>query len=122
LPIPERRRKSCVLLDVASLLTSFEFVRDVALRRATVARPEQREKLDAALGEWLESSTTALLTGYRIGIGRSRCVPADEKDLLRLIRLYRLNRALKEVENELVGRTLWTGVPLALVLREAEQA
>jgi maltose alpha-D-glucosyltransferase/alpha-amylase len=118
LPIAERRRKGCVLRDVASLLTSLDRVRAVALQRATIARPEQHDRLEAALAQWLQSSSAALLAGYRAGVGRARCVPAGDADLLRLIRLFRIGRSLKETENELAKRASWTGVPLAFVLRE----
>jgi len=121
LPLQARRRKECALRDIASLLNSLDYARVAALERAIVARPEQRERLTVPLASWFESASAALFAGYRFGVRAARCVPSNELDMRRLIRLFRISRALQEAENELNGRTGWTGVPLEVLLKEIER-
>jgi maltose alpha-D-glucosyltransferase/alpha-amylase len=118
LPLEARRRKDSALGDLASLLNSLEYARVAALERATVARPEQRERLQTALAEWLKSANAALLTGYDHGVGTSRCVPSDRADLMKLVRLFRMIRSLHAAYNELNSRAPWTGVPLEVLSDE----
>jgi len=121
LPIELRRRKDSPLRDVASLLNSFQYVRHAALERALVTRPEQRERLDRALYEWYVAATQALLAGYRAGIGAAASVPHDETERVRLVRFFRIARALHEAECELEQRMPWTGVPIQLLIDEVER-
>ncbi len=120
LPLQVRRRKDSPLRDIASLLNSLDYARVAALERAIVARPEQRDRLSSALAVWLESASEALLTGYRSGVGASRCVPSSEADLLRMLRLFRISRALHEAQNELNDRSVWTGGPLQVLVNGIE--
>jgi maltose alpha-D-glucosyltransferase / alpha-amylase len=120
LPLPERRKKSPCLRDVASLFSSLDYARMAALERATLARPDQRERLEPLLMEWLTAARSAFLAGYQSGVGNAACVPRDEKDRARLIRLFSISRALREATNELAQRAPWTGVPIGALVREVE--
>ncbi len=122
LSIADRREKDSALRDIATLLTSLDYVRSVALERATMGRPEQRERIDTALEQWEQSATKALLSGYRKGLAKARCIPSDEQQMDELIRLFRIERALKDLEHELTNRLPWSGVALQLLLREAARS
>jgi len=119
-PVAALRRKDAPLRDVAILLNSLCYVRLVGLERAVVARPEQRERLERAVQEWLASAANALMAGYAEGIGDARCVPAREEERMRLVRLFRISRALYEADSELDERLSWTGVPLQVLLEQVE--
>jgi maltose alpha-D-glucosyltransferase / alpha-amylase len=117
LPIADRRRKDSPLYDVATLLRSFDYARGTALERAVVGRPELRERLEPGLAQWLEETSEAFLEGYRRGVAGCPCVPADEADLQRLITLFQIGRALRELATELDTRPEWAGVPLRALLQ-----
>jgi maltose alpha-D-glucosyltransferase/alpha-amylase len=116
LPISERRRKDSPLRDVATVLRSFDYARATALERAVVGRPDLRERLEPALQEWLRLTTAAFLRGYRAAVKTSRCVPTDEAALRRLLTLFQIQRALRDVRSELDKRPAWVSVPVQALL------
>jgi maltose alpha-D-glucosyltransferase/alpha-amylase len=116
LPIAERRVKDSPLRDVATLLRSFDYARATALERATVGRPDLRERLEPALQQWVQLSSTAFLRGYRDGVKSARCIPADETSLRRLLMLFQVQRALRDVRTELDKRPNWVSVPAQALL------
>jgi maltose alpha-D-glucosyltransferase/alpha-amylase len=116
LPIAERRRKDSPLRDVATVLRSFDYARATALERAVVGRPDLRERLEPALQEWLRLSSAAFLRGYRGAVKTSRCVPTDEAALRRLLTLFQIERALRDVRGELDKRPAWATVPVQALL------
>ncbi len=120
LPLEARRRKDSPLRDLASLLNSLDYARFAALERAIVTRPEQGERFEDALAQWLASASDALIAGYKTGAGKARSLPAHEVDLERLLTLFRLTRALHEADLELSGRIPWSGVPLAVIVNGIE--
>jgi maltose alpha-D-glucosyltransferase/alpha-amylase len=122
LPIGVRRRKDSPLRDLASLLNSLDYARVSALERAIVTRPEQRERLGPALDAWLASASNALTAGYKAGVGKARCLPSNETDVVRLLRLFRISRALHEADSELSTRIPWSGVPLEVLIQEIERS
>jgi predicted trehalose synthase len=88
------------------------------LERTAIGRPEQRERMDAALASWQMRASDALLSGYRRGAGTARCLPSEEIQFENLMRLFRIDRALKDLEFELVTPVAWSGVALRALLRE----
>jgi maltose alpha-D-glucosyltransferase / alpha-amylase len=116
LPIAERREKDSPLHDVAALLRSLDYARAAALDRAVVGRPDLRERLLPAFADWLQLSSRAFMKGYLSGVKGSRCVPAEESELARLLTLFQIARALHEVRSELDNRPAWIGVPVEALL------
>jgi maltose alpha-D-glucosyltransferase/alpha-amylase len=116
LPLETRRRKDSPLRDLSSLLNSLDYARFAALQRALVTRSEQGERFEHALDEWLSGASRALLAGYKVGVADSRALPRQQADVMRLLKLFRITRALNEAENELNGRMPWTGVPLKVLV------
>jgi maltose alpha-D-glucosyltransferase/alpha-amylase len=122
LPFAERRRKGCVLSDLATLVGSLDYIQEQACRKAVLARPEQHERMAAALSHWVQGARSAMLKGYRSGVGDAPFLPRSDADAERIMRFFRIKRLLRELEHELKGRASWTGIPLQLVLREVHGA
>jgi maltose alpha-D-glucosyltransferase/alpha-amylase len=112
LPLQERRRKDSPLRDVASLLRSFDYARLVALERAISGRPEQRDRLEPVFDDWLSVTRHAFLRGYRGAIAAGGCAPESEEDFARLLELFQIERALRELRSEIERRPAWIDVPV----------
>jgi maltose alpha-D-glucosyltransferase/alpha-amylase len=113
LPLAERRRKDSPLHDVATLLRSFDYARATAQDRALAGRPDLRERLEPALGEWLRVTREAFLAGYRRGLGDARPQHGSDANVRRLIELFEIAQALREARHELATRPAGVGAPLA---------
>jgi maltose alpha-D-glucosyltransferase/alpha-amylase len=120
MPLAERRKKDSPLRDIATLLMSLGYLRSVSLERATIGRPEQRERMDAALASWERRASEVLLSGYRRGVGAARCLPSEEIEFQNLVHLFRIDRALKDLEYEMVTPVPWSGLALRALLREVQ--
>jgi maltose alpha-D-glucosyltransferase/alpha-amylase len=110
LSVDERRAKHSPLYDVACVLRSFDYARAVALEHASLAGSDMRERLEPALGGWQRTSREAFLQGYRTGVAGSRQV-FEEAEMNRLLTLFEITRALRELRAELAGRPAWITVP-----------
>jgi maltose alpha-D-glucosyltransferase/alpha-amylase len=112
----ERRKKESALRDVASLLRSLQYARYAALEHALATRPDLAERLDPKLQEWEDLSTQSLLAGYQRGFGSAQCAPAERGGMMRLIDLFQIDRALREVRSEIEHRPGWVSVPARALL------
>jgi trehalose synthase-fused probable maltokinase len=121
--LAERRRKQCVLKDVAGMLRSFTYAAHVALaRRLESSRGEARvaERLRPWAQAWEEGMRTAFLDAYLAEVAReggSRLVPAEREQFDRVVRVYELDKALYELRYELSHRPAWVSVPLVSLER-----
>ncbi len=118
--ISERKIKRCPLRDVAGMLRSFHYAAVNDLYRAnSVAdiRVADRERLRPWADTWLTWMSTRFLDGYFRQVSGATFLPEDQHQLLTLLRLYYLEKALYEVEYELAYRPGWVGIPLEAVLR-----
>ncbi len=105
-PVAERRRKQCVLVDVAGMLRSLDYAVHTALSpTGTPSRAGER---------WIERASASFLEGYRDEIARvpARLLPASPPALSRALSVFELDRALYEVRYELDNRPAWLGIPL----------
>ncbi len=116
-PLAERRRKAPAARDVAGLIRSIDYSATAALERALKVMPDEHGKLDAAVEQWRDRSTAAFLAGYRESMTNHRLWPDDPAAAERLLNFFVLEKALDEIEYELVHRPEWLGVPLTGVLR-----
>jgi maltose alpha-D-glucosyltransferase/alpha-amylase len=115
-PIEERRRTGSPLRDVASVLRSLDYARAVALDRSVSLRPDLEERLAPAFAGWCRQATNAFLEGYRTGIGEARSWPSAPADAPRLIRLFQIERALRELRAALDHQPRWIRVPIDALL------
>jgi len=105
-PVAERRRKQCVLVDVAGMLRSLDYAVHTALSPTGTPSP--------AGERWVRRASAAFLEGYREGIARvpTRLLPASSSAFAQALSVFELDRALYEVRYELDNRPGWLGIPL----------
>ncbi|HYA08635.1 MAG TPA: hypothetical protein VEG24_03545 [Gaiellaceae bacterium] len=105
-PVAERRRKQCVLVDVAGMLRSLDYAVHTAL--SPTGTP-------SLAGErWVRRASASFLDGYLDEIARVpiRLLPASPAVRARALSVFELERALYEVRYELDNRPAWLGIPL----------
>ncbi len=114
--LSERRRKHSALRDVAGMLRSFDYARQMALQQATQHEGDEA-KLAPLAASWLQETRSAFLDAYveeAVGSGlyESREAFAAQQPLLEL---FELEKALYELRYELANRPDWVSVPLQSV-------
>jgi maltose alpha-D-glucosyltransferase/alpha-amylase len=119
-PLTARRTKDSPLRDVAVLLNSLSSARTAAFERATMGRPELRERIDTALADYEKQAVEALRAGYYRGASRVPKLQLEDREYQDIVGLFRIDRALRELERELVTPNVWTGLALRFLLREVE--
>jgi len=119
--IAERRRKTPVARDVASLIRSIDYSATSALERALKVANDEQGKLAAALGEWRDRATAAFVAAYYEAMTDQRLWPADPKAADGLLAFFLLEKALNEIEHELSFRPEWLRVPLTGIIRMLSQ-
>jgi maltose alpha-D-glucosyltransferase/alpha-amylase len=104
-PIAERRRKQCVLVDVAGMLRSLDYAAHAALADGSPAVAGER---------WVRRATAAFLEGYLEAVARApaRLLPASPSGFAGALSVFELDKALYEVRYELDNRPAWLGIPL----------
>jgi maltose alpha-D-glucosyltransferase/alpha-amylase len=123
-PLAQRRRKHSPLRDVASILQSFANARVTALDRALDTTPDLRERFEPAFAAWLSGASDAFLKGYFKGAGKGTAraavaapwIPADPAASNRLIELFRIERALHELHEELDKHSSSIAAPVETLL------
>jgi maltose alpha-D-glucosyltransferase/alpha-amylase len=118
-PVSDRRYKRSPLRDVASMLRSFAYAAETALRSERV-RPEDR----ARLAPWAEAFRAwvcvSFVRSYLAGIAGEAYCPSSPAAASLLLEFYELEKALYEVNYELNNRPHWLAVPLAGLSRIAQ--
>ena len=117
----DRRRKAPAARDIAGLIRSIDYSATAALERALLVTPDERDKLDTALGEWRDRSTAAFLAAYRETMTNARLWPADPQAAERMLNFFLLEKVRYEIEYELAYRPEWLRVPLTGMLRILSQ-
>jgi maltose alpha-D-glucosyltransferase / alpha-amylase len=116
-PLPERRRKSSPLRDVAGMLRSFGYAALTGLNAATLTRPEDVERLAPWAEVWETWVGAAFLRAY-LAVTRDRgLLPSRPEDLDILLQAFVMDKALYELGYELNNRPDWVHIPLAGLLR-----
>jgi maltose alpha-D-glucosyltransferase/alpha-amylase len=116
LPLEERRWKAPSLRDVATLLCSLEQARSAALVRVLSSQPELHERFAAALDTWLTGASEAFMKGYVRGVDGSVCLPRDPGEVAALIRLFRIERSLRDLGQDLDRQPAAAGASVMAVL------
>jgi maltose alpha-D-glucosyltransferase/alpha-amylase len=119
--IAERRRKAPAARDVASLIRSIDYSATSALERALKVAHDEHGKLGAALDEWRDRATAALLAAYHEALADQRLWPADPKAADGLLTFFLLEKVMNEIEHELLFRPEWLRMPLTGILRMLSQ-
>jgi maltose alpha-D-glucosyltransferase/alpha-amylase len=119
-PLAERRRKAPAARDIAAMIRSIDYSVAAALDRALKVASDEQGKLAAALGQWRDRATAALLTGYRETMTNARLWPADPHATKAMVNFFSLEKAVREIEYELAHRPDWLRLPLVGLLRLLE--
>jgi maltose alpha-D-glucosyltransferase/alpha-amylase len=119
-PLAERRRKAPAARDIAAMVRSIDYSVAAALDRALKVAPDEQGKLAAALSQWRDRATAALLTSYRETMTNARLWPADPHATEAMVNFFSLEKAVREIEYELTHRPEWLRLPLVGLLRLLE--
>jgi maltose alpha-D-glucosyltransferase / alpha-amylase len=110
----ERALKRCALVDVASLARSFDYAAAVALRRED---PGDHAFLQDWAQTWVRTTIRAFIEQYFAASEGASYLPPALVDRRMLLKLFMLDRALREVVHELTHRPDLVDVPLRALLR-----
>jgi maltose alpha-D-glucosyltransferase/alpha-amylase len=109
--LAERRTKHSPLTDVAGMLRSFAYARQAALQRCSLESTEDCGKWDPLLGTWEQETRSVFICVYD-QIARACGLYRTLDEVLPLLRLFELEKALYEVRYELGNRPDWVTIPL----------
>jgi maltokinase len=114
-PLPERRRPSSPLRDVAGMLRSFHYATEVAL--AERGGESSDDELRALGLRWEQHVATEFRNGYFEAEGIDALLPANARDRELVLNAFILSKAVYEVGYELAHRPDWVRIPLEAVSR-----
>ena len=123
-PLADRRARECALKDVATMLRSFSYAtRAAALRVVDVAggNGALRDQLAQSATAWEEGVRGAFLEGY---LGETQkhgaaFLPREREVLDTVLRVFELDHATSEVDDEINRRPTWASGSLEALLQAA---
>jgi maltose alpha-D-glucosyltransferase/alpha-amylase len=121
-PMPDRRRKSSPLRDVAGMIRSFDYAAISALRQITETRPAALPRLGPLAESWRQRAVSGFHAAYRREMQGSNAYPASKLQGRALVDFFTLEKAIYEVEYELANRPGWVAIPLNGILRVLAKA
>jgi maltose alpha-D-glucosyltransferase/alpha-amylase len=110
-PLAERRIKHSPLRDVAGMLRSFTYARRTGMQRLTVQSAEDCSKWDSLLEKWESDVRSTFIATYD-AIARPTGIYRSLEEVMPLLRLFEVEKALYETRYELGNRPDWTNIPL----------
>ncbi|MDB6088525.1 MAG: treS [Gammaproteobacteria bacterium] len=117
--LPERRVKHSPLTDVAGMLRSFAYARRAAIQRNSLEAADQGGKLEPLLEEWEQLTRQTFITAYD-EVARANGLYDSLEEMLPLLHLFEIEKALYEVRYELGNRPDWVSIPLRSLIAFAE--
>lgn len=118
--LPERRRKSSPLQDVAGMLRSFHYAPyAVLMGQAPQVRysPHEFAQLEPWAAQWHAWVSGSFLSSYLQAMQGAGLLPSQVSELQALLDLYILDKALYELMYELNNRPTWVRIPLEGLLQ-----
>jgi|HubBroStandDraft_1064217.scaffolds.fasta_scaffold00724_3 maltose alpha-D-glucosyltransferase/alpha-amylase len=114
--VAERRVKQSPLRDVAGMLRSLSYAAYAGLIGYTARRPEDWESLEPWARLWERSTGAEFLRAYRRTAQAAPFLPPGDGNFRKLLAIYLLDKALKELSYELNNRPTWVRIPLMSIL------
>ena len=117
--LSERRIKRSPLRDVASMLVSFGYAAQTAIRQVSTAEGGEelsRHALRVWGRFWYSHVSAAFLTGYLTTARGSSYLPASQEDQEILLDTYLLERALLDIRADIEDKPELAGMPFRLIL------
>jgi len=105
----ERLLKRSPLVDVASMLRSFDYAVEVILSRQKL---EDRQRLRPWAAKWLDLVSKAFLQGYRERAAGASFLPKSDEDFNYLLLVFLLDKSVYEVGYEISYRPDFLAVPI----------
>jgi maltose alpha-D-glucosyltransferase / alpha-amylase len=122
-PLSERRIKRSALRDVATMLRSFHYVSHAALFGdvpGIIPSREAHPQLERWARIWYRWVSAIFLKQYFHASGETSYLPAQADETRILLGAYMIERALIELEYELLQRPAWIRIPLHGILEQVE--
>jgi maltose alpha-D-glucosyltransferase / alpha-amylase len=112
------QRRCSPLRDVAGMLRSFAYARQMALQRCSSIPANERSQWDAELDAWQQQTRHAFISAYD-EIARARGLYGSFAGASALLRLFEMEAAYADLQRELLERPDWAGVPLRTLTAHA---
>jgi maltose alpha-D-glucosyltransferase / alpha-amylase len=114
--LSERRIKRNPLRDVSSMLASFGYVTQWAIRGLRRQDEEAGERLRNAGRAWFSLVTAALIREYWSVAGRAPFMPRSQAHQEILLTTYLLERAMLDIREDIQSQPDFSGMPFRLIL------
>lgn len=121
--LSQRRLKRSALQDVAGMLRSFHYAAHAPLLAATGSvqvDASNRERLNGWAEVWAKWVSERYLDEYLKSAQGAEFLPPSRKEILALLQLHVLEKAVYELGYELNNRPAWVAIPLEGILRSLE--
>lgn len=111
----EKRLKHSPLRDVASMIHSLYQVAYEGFLVNKQLHQEEMESLRPFILLWIHYMTGFFMKAYLDTVAGSPLVPKQKEDIVLMIHTYLLEKAVADVNNELVKRPDWVRIPLRVI-------
>jgi maltose alpha-D-glucosyltransferase/alpha-amylase len=114
-PLPERRKKTIAMRDVAGMIRSFQYAAYAALFGevpGVADNPELADTIEAWAAFWTARVSATYLKSYFDQAGHAVFMPNRDEDRHLLFDAFLLQKALYEVAYELNNRPEWVRIPM----------
>ncbi len=123
--LSQRRIKRSPFRDVASMIRSFHYASEVALRQHAETgnlHEEQARALQPWARFWERQVTADFLGAYLAAVGKSNLLPKTKEGLAALLEAFLLDQAIIEMRRELQSRSEVIRIPLEGILQILDPA
>jgi maltose alpha-D-glucosyltransferase / alpha-amylase len=111
-----QRRKQSPLIDVAGMLRSFAYARQMALQQCSLISADERERWQPQLDEWEQQARRTFIAAYD-EVAQSGGLYRSFAEMAPLLRLFEVHAACRDLQAELLSRPDCAGVPLRALVR-----